>query len=535
MKLHAALAFFIAFCWSFFAGDSLGTESSFRIIDYKPAGFRTQSLDLSPSLMLGGLSTLDSNSYYGRMESSRGTGSLNANASHYLRSQKPADDLETSTKAYVTGTTYARTEEQSKDNTISYYKQNSPDFNYKIFNSTRYRKYVAGNVFLEGAASPSIAHQPGGSEISESSSIIDLGTGYSGYHTGKNVDKTQQITLSSGFTGSVGMGWIADFTAAAIALHIADCIARLKGQPQKFTTTKMQDLALAVDRLRRRRIFDSRLANIESVDTLCQILVAEKCVDTATVRLAMEINDIWNYGFSQQRQRGKEIRCSPTAIVYYDRAHGKSSYYSVDSTGPTDPSITAKDVSKWPKSLIRTSEPYYTDFLLTYGAVVYTGFSNPYGRYFELDGSIEVSGTMNTLYDSTYTTDNRQGLFKGTYPNATGKLVLSLSWFPTLRTTITLYNRLTGSGDFYFRSRTVSGTTNFDSWTFSQRRLYRTEFITNLGAKYFLSQRCSYNVSASIQYVSGTKRGYAAMHYSNESGLRRWNFYFSTGLTYSLF
>jgi hypothetical protein len=331
------------------------------------------------------------------------------------------------------------------------------------------------------------------------------------------------------------MGWIADMTGAAMALHMTDCIARLKGKPQNFSNAQLQDLALAIDRLRRRRIFDSRIANIESVDALCQFLVVEKLVDTTTVRLAMEINDIWNYGFSQPRHFGKELKCTPTVTVSYDRTQTKSTTHYIDSIRSVDPSITTKDVANWPKTSVITDEQFHKSFLLSYGAIAHAGLSKPYGRYFELDGAIEISGTMNTLHDSlsAYYSDRPQ-LFKGTYPNATGNLSVTVSWFPTLRSTITLNNQLEGSEDFYFRSRTDNDPGAI-SWVYSQRRLYRLDYFTYLSAWYFVSPRCSYNVWGSGGYASGSKRNYKTWPYGTTSGLRNWNFSMGTNLSYALF
>jgi hypothetical protein len=536
MNFRSTVIFLFATCWSCLGSDSLGTEPSFRIIDYKPIGFRTQSLEISPSFNLGADNMMDSSFERGKRESGSGYSSLNTYASHYFRNQKKTADLELLTSARFSGTMSAGSAEQSKDINTTVSNQSSPNFNYGFSNSTRIRKYIVSNVFLEGAVSPSINHDPGIRSRSENASIYEIGNDSSRYYASRNVNKYRRLSLSSGLYGSIGMGWIADMTGAAIALHMTDCVSRLSGRSQKFSPAQLQDLALAIDRLRRRRIFDSRIANIESVDTLCQILASGKGLDSTTVRLAMEINDIWNYGFSQQRHYGKEFKITPTTAVYYYHRQSNSSQYFVDSTGPHAPSITAKDVSHWPKSLNMTNESYNTNYVLTYGAKVYAGFSNPYGRYFQLDGSAEVSGTMNTMYDSTYDTYQNQGFFRGTYPNATVKMSVVLSWFPTLRSTITLYNQLTGSGDFYFRSRTISENSNYNYWVFSQRRLFYTDFSSSLQTRYYLSPRCSYDIWGSLRYSSGTIRDFrAGMYSSSSSGLRDCNFSLGTNVSYALF
>jgi hypothetical protein len=533
MKLCALLCLLFAIQWPSFAADTLGAKAPFRIADYRPIGYQTQSLVISPSLNMGARDNFDSNYYYGREESASLNGSLGAGASHYFREQTGTTDLELSTRANVSGSTNANSDGSEGQKTLDY-SQYSPGFGYNISNSTRYRKYSTNGWFFECLVSPSFRQQPAGHSNSERSEIFPRGTDSSYYYAQKTTEDMNSVSLSSGIGAGLGRGWIADVTGAAIALHMADCIAKVKGCAQTYSTAQMRDLAWTVDRLRRRRIFDSRLANIESVDTLCQFLGAAKFVDTATVRLAMEINDVWNYGFSQPRFCGKEIKCMPLMNIdyYYNRSKTFSS--SVDSTGPNDPAITVEDVSKWPKPHSDTFDRKSSDNLLSYGARVYAGFSNPIGRFFELDGSIDVSGTMNTMYDSIYNGPGAGSQFNGTYPNATGKLSLTLSWFPSIRSTIGLNTQLTESADFHFSSQTVTGT-DYSSWAYSQRRLYYTNFSTYLQATYYVSPRCSYQIWGSGQYVSGTKRDISSGPNYTSAGIRNFNFSFGSNLSYALF
>jgi hypothetical protein len=537
MKSSATTVFLFAFSRFCFAGDSVGIEATFGITDYKPAGFRTQSLEVSPSLFFGSQSSLDTNiNNYVRQEYSGGTGTMSASAAHYVRDQRKTSDLEMRTSAHVAGSVSASSHETSTGNGVNSYNQTDPGFNYSISNSSRIRRYVLNNVFIEGAVSPSILHQPDDRVTGEVAAIRLRDTALANYQSSKSIDKYRHFYFSSEITGSVGTGWIADMTGAAIALHMTDCVTRLRRGSGKFSNAQLQDLACAIDRLRRRRIFDSRIANIESVDTLCQILVAEKLADTATARLAIEINDIWNYGFSQPRYWGREFKVSPIVTVTYDETRSSNTFNYLDSVGPYDPSITTDDVAGWPRTATSTSVRRHKQFHLSYGAIAHAGFSKPYGRHFELDGSIEISGTMNTLRDSLYSNDpGNPQVFNGTYPNATGGLSVVLSWFPTLRSTVTLYNKLEGSGDFYFRSLTKSGPAYFSAWEYSQRRLYSLESVTSLSASYFVSPRCSYGVWGTLRYGSGSKRNYWNWPYGSSWGLRNLDFSVGTNLTYALY
>jgi hypothetical protein len=541
MKIYVPLALIILITLSCLAADSLGADAPFRIIDYRPLGFQTQSLSISPTAYLSGGNSLDTGGYYDKLDNGSSTdGTLGASALYYLRRQGKTADLELSTNANISSMIYSRSNDQSREGENTFYLyQNDPGVYYDIYNSTRYRKYIYNGMFIECAVSPSISHHPIDRRTTNNARIAESGIDSLLYYSSsRNIENYQSLTFSSGLNASIGTGWIADVTGAAIALHMVDCIGRLNGRPQQVSGNTMQRLAETIDRLRRRRIFDSRLADIESIDTLCRFLLSEKITDTASVRLAMEINDIWNYGFNQQRYYGKEFKCTPTATVSYYNRQSKSMYYSIDSTGPHDSAITPRVVAEWPKTMSDTTHSYRSDYLLSYGALLYGGFSKPYGRFLELDGSIEVSGTMNTLYDSTYYDINDQGLFKGTYPNVTGKVSLALSWFPTIRSTITFHNQFVGSADFDFRSRSISGNTfynSYDSRVYSQGRLFYSELSSSLQVTYYVSPRCSYQIQGSARYASGTKRNFSTGSYASTAGIRNCDFSVWTSLSYSLF
>jgi hypothetical protein len=535
MKLRALFYLLFAIQFPCFAADPLDDDMSFSIADYRPIGYRTQSLEISPSLSMGTRDNLDSSSYYGMEESASMNGSLGASAAHYFREQTGTSDLELSSRAGISGSASTNYYEQNPAgyNNLDYSRY-YPGIRYNLSNVTRYRKYSTKGWFFECLVSPSFRHQPADHTNSERSEIYSRGADSSYYYAQKTSEDMNALSLSSGLGAGIGRGWIADVTGAAIALHMADCIAKVKGRAQQYSAAQMRDLAWTVDRLRRRRIFDSRVAIIESVDTLCQFLGAAKFVDTATVRLAMEINDVWNYGFSQPRYCGKEIKCMPLMNIDYYHNQSKRSSSSMDSTGLSDPAVTLGDISKWPKTPDNSADQRSSDYLLSYGARVYAGFSNPVDRFFELDGSAEVSGTFNTLYDSIYYSPTDGGQFNGTYPNATGKVSITLSWFPSIRSTISLNTRMTGSADFKFNSRTATGN-YYSSWAYSQRRLYFTDFSTYLQATYYVSPRCSYQVWGSGSYVSGTKRDKNIGMYYTSAGIRNFNFSFGSNLSYALF
>jgi hypothetical protein len=534
MKKQAFLCLFFAIQAPCFAADTLGTDSSFTIAGYRPVGYQTQSLEVSPSLNLYSRGTKDSNTYNGMEESVSQHGSFGASAGHYFRDQAVLTDLELSTRVSVylsRGTTSGETNSGELSERSGTY---APGFSYYLSNNTRYRKYLKNALFLECWISPSLNQTPAEHSDNVVVEILPWGIDSSRYSAYRTSTVSNSVSTHSSLGAGLGAGWVTDVSGAAIALYMADCIDKLKGRPQKYSTTQMRDLSLAIDRLRRRRIFDSRLANIESVDTLCRFLAAQKFVDTATVRLAMEINDIWNYGFSQKRFFGKELKCMPLVSVSYGHNRAKSSIESTDSIGPSNPSITLQDVAGWPSPVHDSMEAYVSDFMLSYGAQLSGRFSNPLGRYFELDGGADISGTMNTMQDTSYYGGTSGRLFKGTYPNVTGHASLTLYWFPSFRSTISFNARLTESVDFNFRSRTMIGIDD-PSWVLTQRRLYFTDFSTTLQWYYYLSPRCSYSIWGSGQYASGTKRELLyGMDYSSV-GLGNLNFSCGSNLSYALF
>jgi hypothetical protein len=515
------------------AADTTAAATNFRIIDYKPVGYRLQRLIVSPSFNVSSHSASDPTSYEAIDESASTNGSGGASANHYYRSQSSMSDLELSTSASANEATGASSQRSSPVEEESFSStQEDPNLYCSASNRTRFRRYLSKGLFFECMATPFVYCQPDYRSRYVDAWMYSQGADSSHYTGLSRETESNYYSVSSAFNAGIGAGWVADVTGAAIALYMADRIATASGRAQKFTNEQMQNLALAVDRLRRRRIFDTREANIESIDTLCQTLISQKFMDTANVRLAMELNDIWNYGFNQRRYYGREIKCMPLAEVHYDRSELKERTYFVDSIGPADPAITAHDVSEWPATQTSSDQTYDRSYAYSYGAEVSASFSRPCGRFFQLDGSVAVSGTMNTIHDSASTDGG--SAFNGTFPNAVGSMSLTFSWYPSIRSSIVLNSSLMESADFRFTARNVSGE-EFSSWAYSQRRLYYTSASSSLQVSYYISPRCSYQIWGSAQYGSGTKRYTADGTYYSTYGHETTGLSFGTSLSYAVF
>jgi hypothetical protein len=287
---------------------------------------------------------------------------------------------------------------------------------------------------------------------------------------------------------------------------MVDRIATVTGKRPDLSDGQKQRFAALLDRLLRRRIFDSRLAVIETMDSICVYLRSEKAIEKETSRLTMELHDIWAYGYNQERLSGKEIKCSPIAYASFNRSRFHAVTYRRDSIGPFYHDFPLNDPAAIPAN--RSDSSFYDNekVTLTYGGRLTARFSRPYRRYFQLNGSLECKGTMNTTYDSMrdQSSDN---YFRGTFPNLSGKCEVSWRWFPSIRSTLLLWNRVFVSRDYAYRYKQISGETYLsrNDYIIDGGQSY-IEATSGAQMEYFISPRCSYYLYGQMQYLNGSRR-----------------------------
>jgi hypothetical protein len=536
MKINGVFGVTLIASFTFASADTPDTAVAFSIETYKPARFMIQSLLLSPSLDFT-VEASDDSTDYSLRERSNTSGYLGGNGSYWFRNHTIMSDLEMSTIVSVSGNGWRSIDRQfqpslESQDRVSYH----PGWYYGIVQHARYRRYVKGRFFVEGEINPDFRQNPYTRISSRNSTFSGVGFDSNNAPTSRytvinSSSDSRSVIVSVNASGSVGSGWIAPVTSAAVVLHMINRIALVTGKRPEVSEAQKRNWANLLDRLQRRRVFDSRLAVIETMDSIASHLRSETIIDKETARLTMELHDIWAYGYRQERYSGKEIKCSPLAYASSSDIHSSSRRYGLDSIGPFDPGFSGINPKDLPENAVDSSRYYKGRVMFTYGGCLYAGYSKPYGCFFEIDGSVEGKGTMNTLIDtvSSYSEGHR---FRGTYPNAMGKLSAALRWFPSMRSTISLRNYLQVSKDYSYRYRSISGDGIFEIPDPSETSTY-IEAYSGLNSEYFLSPRCSYNVYGSMTFQRGSRR-YGSSFYAVPV-IR--NLYFSCGgyLSYALF
>jgi hypothetical protein len=505
---------------SCFASDSI-TTMHYTLADYHPVRYRIHGLSVEPNLNVQIRNTKDtSQSINNGITNNRYDGNINVYGSHFYRNFSVMSDVALSTWGLLQGN--VNDNEYSRGS--SYYDHFNPEISYSLNNTTRYRRYLPCNFFIEGEVFPSISHSPHIKNETADYSINDIGFDTSGvwmsrYRISKTSNSDNMLTIKSGVHASIGKGWVADVTAAAVALHMIDRIGALSGTRLRMSRVQMDSLALLLDRFRRKRILDSRIEDIQTMDTLCTYLVATKTLPGETARMAMELNDIRVYGFNQPRYSGSEIKLTPKADIYMNRNNRRSTETEADTTVPYDHAMRPRDLSSWPYSSVTIEEEHASIATYVYGLNATASISKLVGRNLEVDGSLEVSGSMVNRSDSTYRTTGKRSFYTRTYPKAQMKATAGCTWYPSLRSTITFTNEYILSGDFKYTSQTFRGDVDQNSMNVWQGRFKAHDFSSSLNVAYFISPHCTYSIWASGFLRRGVIR---SLNYSDDYWGNRW-------------
>jgi hypothetical protein len=292
----------------------------------------------------------------------------------------------------------------------------------------------------------------------------------------------------------------------------------------------------------RRRAFDSRLAVIEDIDSLCEYLVKNGIADKETARLAMELNDIWNYGFYQRRNAGREIKIFPTGFLSYNFNRDKNRNERMDSIGTYMPSLTAKDIIEWPSNGSTIDDRRNSLLCYSYGIGFSAAFAKPLSRFHQLDGSVSVTGVMETKKDTGSAlyprSANDHYAYSLTYPKADGQVRLTYSYFPTIRTRVSLDNQYFYTKEFHYRLKrqvidTIVGLPSPIVHTFVAEQL-----VSSLSLEYYFSPRCSYSIGVHGGYFHYVNKDYHQLPFSAEhlyTNRREMTFGISAYLTYAIY
>jgi hypothetical protein len=250
--------------------------------------------------------------------------------------------------------------------------------------------------------------------------------------------RTKRLNADLRFAPAVGVGRVRDVTYAAVALAMLD---RIDARP--VSAAQIQHFAAHVESRKRRRSYDSRLALIRDIHSLHDFLGEKNVAGELTDLHVLELVDQWLYGFRQERSAGFELCLQPGIAYRKDRWWEDESTSNRTSHLPAESDLTVTELRDWNpggafdhfsdrnETTTRHTSPYLELNL---------AYARPLGRYLQLEADALSRGmvtmasysSVNTTSDSSWT-DHTSSSFPAMILEST----ITLSWYPTTRTTMT--------------------------------------------------------------------------------------------------
>lgn len=367
--------------------------------------------------------------------------------------------------------------------------------------------YFKWPYFLGGGISPYVnGNMSRSREISKHVETVNKDTVSKEYRFSNN--KSSEKSYYGGFSANcrVGAGHIDDVSFAIAALNMFDKIAETEKTYTGCNAKRVQDLASLIEKLRKRRAFDSRIAKIENIDSLCKLIKEAGIVKDLTPRTILEIADEWDYVSYQTRMSGFFLEFSPT--VNYQRS-SRNSYSSTISSQKNDLPESYKLTHDYINEFDTNNSTVEYDILtesnqLNYSAVIKAQYEHPITRYFQcgFDADIipSIVQTWNTYVD-----------VNGTYPMLSAEESARFGYFPNTRTSITISEsiRYTRMYD-YFK---LDGA-RYELFDYSvkgdldERQLFAD---LQLNATYYVSPQLQIRINAGINWSDTYERSYGQL------------------------
>jgi hypothetical protein len=334
------------------------------------------------------------------------------------------------------------------------------------------------------------------------------------------------------FTGG-GWGRIRDVTFAAVALNMLDRIKDVQPQSAGISADGVQDFASYIEKRRRLRAFDGRLALIENIDALSQYLIDKKAVTGPSSAITMELADQWEYAFAQQRQAGFEFSLYPGIMVDYSRNKSSGNNVFWQDTLDYDLRLTDADQEKgrkgpWYSEDDLGSERHYQTSL-TYCINSAVRYAKPINRFFQIDAQIDLNVHWEHYLARNIVSGLEEMNYEKLLPLFEANASCLLAFYPNTRTTFAFtpnisYNR---SFDYLINEETDSGRTTVKYDRHNDFRRLDLEFPFLV--RYYVSPRLQYHISATTYLRS--------LYSSDKAVAKAWysSFAIDAGLTYQIF
>lgn len=379
--------------------------------------------------------------------------------------------------------------------------------------------YFKWPYFFGGAIMPSVRSD--NSRVKELSKYIDKTIDTSTtdiisqqyrYRDNSTIRKSYSAELSANCRA--GAGHIDDVSFAIAALNILDIIARTETTYSGCCSQRVQNLASLIEKVRKRRVFDSRIAKIENIDTLCMQIVKMGIVTDITPRTVLEIADQLDYVFYQKRKSGFTIELCPTLNYQKENSNGQAvSSYIFKNNLPNSYKLTL-DSSK---EFTDNSSKLTYDFLIHTERIEYYGllkarYELPVTRLIQFGCNVEISPSIiqTTMSDKTWE-EHSYVHTSGTFPMVSAAETARFDYYPNTRTSITVSESVTYNRMFDYMHLSGSGYELYDVAAKKDLDHRNLSAVVKIHATYYFSPQLQIHANAGLEWSDDYRRSYGPL------------------------
>ncbi len=342
--------------------------------------------------------------------------------------------------------------------------------------------------------------------------------------------------LNPSFSLFIGGGWgrIRDVTFGAVALNMLDRLRDVLPSSEGISADKVRDFAAFIEKRRRLRAFDDRLALIGNIDTLSRYLIDKRVLSGPSSAATMELADQWLYAFSQNRQAGLEFSLYPGIMFDYSRHNSSDNSGAWIDSLAYDLQLADADADNARKSRSYEETAYRQhqyQTQLTYCLNSTFQAAKPMSRFFQISGRIDLNFHWNHYFARNAQSDIAEVEYETLLPTMEAGVSCLFAYYPDTRTAFTFgpnvsYNR---SYNYLINGNKIHGTPPAAVKNDLHFDFRRTEIELPLSLLYYVSPRLLYRISAATY----TKSDYG----SDQSTTKGWYYTYAigAGLTYQVF
>lgn len=429
---------------------SAETDSCFNLMNYNPPAFSYHLLEFKPFLSINGNSS-------NHKQNDLFTDPFPVNTVEDYRNHRSASNFDIMAHHSYYGWR-GKTEWQinSYTNIIGYLRITDPaDYRFSTnsqeYSTNRYRNgevrsnfsisaahYFRWPFFVGAEISPDITSNLGYfNSINKRFNLKNEDAGFYYYDKVNRKNKNYSISFAGSFR--LGAGHIDDVSFAVAALNIVDIVKNLEKTYRGCDMRKVQNLAAFIEKSRKRRALDSRIAFIQNIDTLCAFIKESGIADEISPRTVLELADQWNYVFYQKRNKGF------SAVLYPSGKYSKQCYKDKVTSSRYEKLTTIPfKMNEDEKNDFNTSEIFKDEVFrwnktqqIDYKINLQARYERPLSRYFQLSLLSEASA-LSTRYQNKESAHQNFKTFEDAYtlPGISVSQYAGLTYYPNTRTSI---------------------------------------------------------------------------------------------------